>query len=80
MVDRQDFARAVDLMHNNGFPRGQFHKYRGSFPEERNGVISDRGSHLLHVCAVPVSFRDDQPDRWCRYRAVHIVLGGEAAY
>ena len=38
MVDRQDFAPAVDLMHNNGFPRGQFTNIGEVF--QKSGMVS----------------------------------------
>jgi type III secretion protein J len=77
MVDRQDFARAVDLMHNNGFPRGQFTNIGEVF--QKSGMVSSPTEdriRFMYALSQSLSETISQIDGVVTAR-VHIVLPEE---
>lgn len=77
MVDREDFARAVDLMHNNGFPRGQFTNIGEVF--QKSGMVSSPTEdriRFMYALSQSLSETISQIDGVVTAR-VHIVLPEE---
>ena len=77
MVDREDFARAVDLMHNNGFPRGQFTNIGEVF--KKSGMVSSPTEdriRFMYALSQSLSETISQIDGVVTAR-VHIVLPEE---